>query len=123
MYKETVVVEEIKEVQLRSRYAQFIYDANDDRIHLQRRGHTPSRLRVKKLRRLLHKKREVRAFVWKGIRQNTPVSTKIYYCYIKCANSHFKRYKEKNVSFFQRGSNKRVPKRGKVYLLSKYEHS
>ena len=121
VHKETVVVEEIKEVKLRSRYAQFIYDANDDRIRLQRRGHAPSRLRVKKLRRLLHKKREVRAFVWKGIcRQNTPVSSKIY-CYIKCANSHFKRYKGKNVSLFQRGSNERVPKRGKVYLLSKYE--
>ena len=63
VHKETVVVEEIKEVELRSRYAQFIYDGNDDRSRLQRRGHAPSRLPVKKLRRLLHKKREVRAFV------------------------------------------------------------
>ena len=63
VHKETVVVEEIKEVELRSRYAQFIYDGNDNRIHLQRRGHVPSRLPVKKLRRLLHKKREGRAFV------------------------------------------------------------
>ena len=117
--KETIVVEEIKEVGLRSLYALFIYDVNDDRIRLQRRGHAPSRLPVKKLKRLLHKKREVRAFVWKGIRQNTPVSSKIY-SYIKCANSRLKRYKGKNViSMFQRGCNKRVPKRGKVCLLSK----
>ena len=75
VHKETVVVEEIKEVKLRTRYAQFIYDGNDHRIQLQRRGHAPSRLPVKKLRRLLQKKREVRAFVWKGIRQNTPVSS------------------------------------------------
>ena len=90
VHKETVVVEEIKEVELRSRYAQFIYDGNDDRIHLQRRGHVPSRLPVKKLRRLLHKKREGRAFLWKGIWQNTPVSSKIY-CYIKYANARLKR--------------------------------
>ena len=95
-------------------------DGNDDPIGLQRRGHAPSRLPVKRLRRLLHKKREVRAFVWKGIRQNTPHSSKIY-CYIKCANSRLKRYKGKNVSLFQRGSNKRDPKREKVYLLSMYE--
>ena len=47
--KETIVVEEIKEVGLRSLYALFIYDVNDDRIRLQRRGHAPSRLPVKKL--------------------------------------------------------------------------
>ena len=41
--------------------------------------------------------------------------------YIKCGNSRLKRYKGKKVSLLQRGSNKRVRKRGKVYLLSKYE--
>ena len=74
----------------------------------------------KKLRRLLHKKRDVREFVWKGIRKNTPLSSKIY-CYKKCTNSRLKRYKGKNVSFFQRESKKWVPKRGKVYLWSKYQ--
>ena len=50
--KESVVVEEIKEVKLRC-------------------GHAPSRLPVKKLRRLLHKRRKaVRVFVWKGIWKN-----------------------------------------------------
>ena len=104
--KETVVVEEIKEAELRSRREQLIYDRNDDRIQLQRRGHGPSRLpAVKKWRRLLHKKRDVRAFVWKCIRKNTRLSSKIY-CHKKCANSRLKRYKGKNVSFFQRESKK-----------------
>ena len=60
VHKESVVVEEIKEVELRSRRAQFIYDRNYNRIELRRRGHAPSRLPVKKLRRLLHKRRKVR---------------------------------------------------------------
>ena len=69
VHKEGVVVEEIKEVELRSRRAQFIYDRNYNRIELRRRGHAPSRLPVKKLRRLLHKRRKVKGFVWKGIRK------------------------------------------------------
>ena len=69
-HKESVVVEEIKEVELRSRRAQFIYDRNYNRIGLRPRGHAPSRLPVKKLRRLLHKRRKVRVFVWKGIWKN-----------------------------------------------------
>ena len=70
VHKESVVVEEIKEVELRSRRAQFIYDRNYNRIGLQPRGHAPSRLPVKKLRRLLHERRKGRVFVWKGIRKN-----------------------------------------------------
>ena len=38
VHKESVVVEEIKEVELRSRRAQFIYDRNCNRIALQPRG-------------------------------------------------------------------------------------
>ena len=70
--KESVDIEEIKAVELmRSRRAQFIYDMNYNRIGLQARGHTPSRLPVKKLRGLEHKRRKViRVFVWKGIRKN-----------------------------------------------------
>ena len=60
VHKESVVAEEIKEVELRSRRVQFIYDSNYNRIGLQPRGHAPSRLSVKKLRRLLFKKRKVR---------------------------------------------------------------
>ena len=52
----------------------------------------------------------------KGIRKNSPVSSKIY-CYIKCANSRLKRYKGKNLSLFQRGSKKWVPKRGKAVFV------
>ena len=70
VHKESVVAEEIKEVELRSRRVQFIYDSNYNRIGLQPRGHAPSRLSVKKLRSPLLKKRKVRVFVWKGIRNN-----------------------------------------------------
>ena len=63
VHKESVVAEEIKEVELRSRRAQFIYDRNYNRIGLQPRGHAPSRLSVKKLRRLLLKRRKVRVFI------------------------------------------------------------
>ena len=45
VHKESVVVEEIKVVELmRSRPAQFIYDRNCNRIGLQPRSHAPSRL-------------------------------------------------------------------------------
>ena len=70
VHKESVVVEEIKEVELRSRHVQFIYDINYNRIGLQTRGHAPSRFSGKKVRRLLHKRRKVRVFVWKVIRKN-----------------------------------------------------
>ena len=70
VHKESVVVEEIKEVELRSRRVQFIYDRNYSRIGLHPRGHAPSRLPLKKLSRLLHKRRKARVFVWIGIRKN-----------------------------------------------------
>ena len=70
VHKKSVAVEEIKEVELRSRRAHFIYERNFNRTGLQPRGHAPSRLPVKKLRRLLHRRRKVRVFVWEGIRKN-----------------------------------------------------
>ena len=57
-------------MELRSRRAQFIYDRNYNQIGLKPCGHAPSRLPVKKLRSLLHKRRKVRVFVWKGIQTN-----------------------------------------------------
>ena len=60
VHKESVVVEEIMEVELRSRRAQFIYDRNYNRIGLQPSGQAPSRLPVKKLGRMLHKRRKVK---------------------------------------------------------------
>ena len=63
VHEESVVVEKIKEVELRSRPAQlFIIEFGH--------SHAPSRLSVKKLRHLLHKRRKVRVFVWKGIWKN-----------------------------------------------------
>ena len=56
--KRSVAVEEIKEVELRSCRAHFIYERNFNRTGLQPRGHAPSRLPVKKLRRLLHRRRK-----------------------------------------------------------------
>ena len=64
VHKEIVVVEKIKEVELRSRRAQFFM--TEIIIELGH-SHAPSRLPVKKLRRLLLKRRNVRVFVWKGI--------------------------------------------------------
>ena len=67
VYKESVVVEKIKEVELRSRRAQlFMTEIIIELGHC----HASSRLPVKKLRRPLHKRRQVREFVWKGIWKN-----------------------------------------------------
>ena len=49
MFKESVVVEEIKEVELRSRRVQFIYDRHYNQNGIQPRGYAPSRHPVKKL--------------------------------------------------------------------------
>ena len=57
-YKESVVVKEIKEVELRSLLRFFFNGRNYNRIGLQPRGQAPSRLPVKNLRRLLHKRRK-----------------------------------------------------------------
>ena len=67
VHKESVVVEKIKEVELRSRHTQLFM--TEILIELGY-SHAPSRLPVKKLRRLLHKRRKVREFVWKGIWKN-----------------------------------------------------
>ena len=68
VHKESVVVEEIREVELRCCRVQFIHGRNFNRIGLQPRGHAPSsgRFLVKKLRRLLHKKRKVRVICMEG---------------------------------------------------------
>ena len=61
VHKESVVVMKIKEEELRSRRAQlFMTEIIIELGH----SHEPSRLPVKKLRRLLHKRRKVRVFVW-----------------------------------------------------------
>ena len=88
--KENCVVEEIKEVELRSRLGKFIYNRTYNSVglnkvsHFSRRGRAP-RLPLKKLKSLLQKTRKVRGFVWKGIRKNTPLSSKIH-CYVNNGN-------------------------------------
>ena len=86
--KENCFVQEIKEVELRSRRRKFIYNRTYNPValnkvsHFSRRGRTPSRLPMKKLKSLLKKTRQVRLFVWKGILKITPLSSKIH-CYVK----------------------------------------
>ena len=96
--KENCVVEEIKEVELRSRRRKFIYDRTYNYIglnkvsHFFRRDRAPNRLPRKKLKSLLQKTRKVRLFVWKGM-ENTPLSSEIH-CYIKNRKGlHLNRYK------------------------------
>ena len=80
--KENCVVEEIKEVELRSRRGKFIYNRTYNSVglnkvsHFSRRDRAPSRLPIKKLKSLLQKTRKVRLFVWKGMR-------KIHHCHLK----------------------------------------
>ena len=90
--KENCFVEEIKEVELRSRRWKFIYSRTYNPVglnkvsHFSRRGRAPSRLPMEKLKSLLKKIRKVRLFVWKGILKNTPLSSKIY-CYVENRNA------------------------------------
>ena len=104
---ENCVVEEIKEVELRSRRGKFIYKRNYSSVDLNkvsyfsRRCRAPSRLPVKKLKSLLQKTRKVRVFVWKGIRKNTPLSSKIH-CYVNNRNClDLKRYRSTSPNSFE----------------------
>ena len=90
--KENCFVEEIKEVELRSRRGKFIYNRTynypvglNKVSHSSRHGCAPSRLLMKKLKSLLKKTQKVRLLVWKGILKNTPLSSKIH-CYVKNRN-------------------------------------
>ena len=74
--KQSCVVEEILEVELRSRRGKFIYIRTYNSVglnrvsHFSRHGRSPSRLPMKKLKSLLQKTQKVRIFVLKGIRNN-----------------------------------------------------
>ena len=127
--RENCAVEETKEVELRSRRGKFIYNRTYNSVglnkvsHFSRRGRAPSRLPLKKLKSLLCKTGKVRVFVWKGIRKNTPLSSKIH-CYVNNGNgSDVNRYSSscKSVRFLIWTSRKLVRKRGKVYLSSKHQ--
>ena len=90
--KENCFVEDIQEVELRSRRGKFIYNRTynypvglNKVSHSSRHGCAPSRLLMKKLKSLLKKTQKVRLLVWKGILKNTPLSSKIH-CYVKNRN-------------------------------------
>ena len=88
LQKENCVVEEIKEVELRSRRGKFIYNRTynstgfNQASHFSQRSHAPSRLLMNKLKSLLQKTGKVTLFVWKSIRKNTSLSSEIH-CYVK----------------------------------------
>ena len=109
-------MEEIKEVELRSRRGEFIYNRTYNPVglskvyHFSRRGRAPSRLLMKKFKSLLKKIRIVRLFVLKGILKNTPLSSKIH-CYVKNRNGLYLNRTEvtvKSVRFLLRASPKLV---------------
>ena len=125
--KQNRFVEEIKEVELRSRCGKFIYNRTYNPVglnkvsHFSRRGRAPSRQPMKKLKSLLKKTRKVRLFVWKGILKNTPLSSKIH-CYVKNRNGlYLNRHRSncKSVRFLL--SPNLVRKQWKVYLSSKHK--
>ena len=120
-------MEEIKEVELRSRRGKFIWNRTYNPVglnkvsHFSQRGRAPSRLPMKKLKSLLKKTRKVRLFVWKGILKNTPLSSNIHY--VENRNGlYLNRYRSncKSVGSLLRASPKLVRKQGKVYLSSKH---
>ena len=70
---ENCFLEQINEVELRSRRRKFMYNRAYNPAGLNEVGHfsrssrAPSRLPMNKLKSLLKKTRKVRLFVWKGI--------------------------------------------------------
>ena len=127
--KENCFVEEIKEVELRSRRGKYIDNRTYNPVglnkisHFSRRGRAPSRLPMKKLKSLLKKTQKLRLFVWKGILKNTPLSFRIH-CYVKNRNDlHLNRNRSncKSVRSLLRAKHELVRKQGKVYLSSKHK--
>ena len=78
---------------------------------------------MKKLKSLLKKTLIARLFVWKGIKTNTPLSSKIHCCVKNRNGLYLNRYRSncKSVRFLLRASPKLVRKQEKVYLSSKHK--
>ena len=103
-------MEEIKEVELRSRRGKFIYNKTYNPVglnkvsHFSRRGRAPSRPPMKKLKSLFKKTRKVRLFVWTRILKNTPLSSKIHERRTICRNQ-FVRFnlQSDKTDYFSRG--------------------
>ena len=98
--KENVVAVKINVTELRSHHAKFIFNRNNSRVGYCEnrfrgcvfpRDRAPSRIPVKNLKRLSQKVRKKRVFVWKGIRKNTPLSSKIH-GYLGCTSGYLNRY-------------------------------
>ena len=84
--------------ELRSRYAKLVY-CNHNRVvrecHVSRcRDREPSRIPVKKLKRLSQKSRKLRVFVWKKILKITPLSSKLH-VNISCRLGSFEKVRKK----------------------------
>ena len=92
----TAPIKLTKKLGIRSRYEMFVYTSNKNLFESRksRREREPSRIPVKKLKRLSKKKRKLKAFVFYKIRKNTPMSSKIHR-YVKLKSKwHRKRFKE-----------------------------
>ena len=83
--KQNCVVEEVKEAEFRSHRAWEIYLLQNLQFvglkkvsQFSRCGRANRRLPMQKIKSLLQKTRKVRVFAWKGIRKNTPLSSKIH---------------------------------------------
>ena len=95
--KQNCVVEEIKEVKLRSRRGKFIYNRTYNSVGLNikvsqfsRRGRAPSRLPMKKLKSLVTENTKSESF-WQGIRvgywAKYTMNCRIkFHCYVKNTN-------------------------------------
>ena len=88
LQKKNCVVEEIKEVELRSRTGKLIYNRTysstglNQVSHFSQRSHAPSRLPTNKLKSLLQKTGKVTLSASKSIRKNTSLSSEIHF-YVK----------------------------------------
>ena len=99
--EENCFVEEIKEVELRSRRVKFIFNRTYNPVglnkvsHFSRRGRAPSRLIDEDIKIFVKGNTVVRLFVWKRILKNTPLSSTIH-CYVKNRNGLYLKWYRSN---------------------------
>ena len=109
--KENCVVEEIKEVELRSRTGKLIYNRTysstglNQVSHFSQRSHAPSRLPTNKLKSLLQKTGKVTLSASKSIRKNTSLSSEIHFYVKNRKDLHLNRYRSNcnSVRFLLKG--------------------
>ena len=111
LQKENCVVEEIKEVELRSRTGKLIYNRTysstglNQVSHFSQRSHAPSRLPTNKLKSLLQKTGKVTLSASKSIRKNTSLSSEIHFHVKNRKDLHLNRYRSNcnSVRFLLKG--------------------